>query len=77
VVEAKVPAPAELLGLESRVPTEAVDGWGRDASMYLGTSVDGWPAARWRRREEGRGSWGLLLLLLGGRKGAGSCLDPC
>jgi hypothetical protein len=32
VVEAKVPAPAELVVLESRVPAEAEDGWGRDAS---------------------------------------------
>jgi hypothetical protein len=42
-----------------------------------GASVEGWPAARQRRREEDPGSWGLHLLLLGGGKVAGSCLDAC
>jgi hypothetical protein len=70
VVEAKVPAPAGLLGLESRVPAEAVG-----AGYIQGASVEGCPAARRRCREEGPGSWGLLLLLLGGRKGARSCLE--
>jgi hypothetical protein len=32
-------------------------------------------AAGWRRLDEGPGSWGLLLLLREGGKGAGSCLD--